>query len=66
MGIRKLGVCIAPWQGVVAFGAMVLGSCSGASLVRPHTPLSALAEPLRSDFNRDKEAVRIIVLASPT
>lgn len=49
-----------------AVAAIALTGCSGQSLTRPHAPLTASAEPLRSDFNRDTDAVRLVVLASPT
>jgi hypothetical protein len=47
-------------------GVATIVACSAQPLTRPHTPLDVSAEPLRSDFNRDRNAVRLVVLASPT
>jgi len=46
------------------FLLFVLAACRGP--VRPHTALTAHADPLRADFNRDIGHVRIVTLVAPT
>ncbi|HZB26360.1 MAG TPA: hypothetical protein VE379_09530 [Vicinamibacterales bacterium] len=60
--MRRLSSCF-----LLALVATLAGalSCSPTA-VRPHAPLTAAAEPLRSDFNRDAGRVRIVMIPAPT
>jgi hypothetical protein len=60
--MRRLSICF-----LLALAATLTAalSCS-RSAVRPHAPLTAGAEPLRSDFNRDAGRVRIVMIPAPT
>lgn len=46
--------------------ALLLASACDQRPTRPHDPLTAGAEPLRSHFNRDIGHTRIVLLAAPT
>jgi hypothetical protein len=46
--------------------ALVLASCVSGPDVAPHAVLTATADPLRADFNRDVGHVRIVIIAAPT
>lgn len=45
--------------------ATLIVACSKAP-PRPHASLTADAEPLRTEFNRDAGHVRILMIAGPT
>jgi hypothetical protein len=46
--------------------ALVLGGISACAPTRPYATLSADAEPLRAQFNRDAGHIRIVMLVAPT
>ena len=49
------------------FGAAALaGGCAHSTSGAHFRDLSANGEPLRSDFNRDADRVRLLLLVSPT
>jgi hypothetical protein len=61
---RRTSVCRLPQSGFLFFLLLCLLACRGPA--RPHTALSAHADPLRADFNRDIGHVRIVTLVAPT
>jgi hypothetical protein len=60
--MRRLPACFLLALTTILAAAL---SCSRPA-VRPHAPLTAGAEPLRSDFNRDAGRVRIVMIPAPT
>jgi hypothetical protein len=55
--IRKLTVLLV---------AVLVTAGSARGDTRPHAALNAQSDPFRSDFNRDRDKVRVVMLVSPT
>lgn len=47
------------------FVAVLLTTAASTEGMRPHAALDARSDPFRSDFNRDRDKVRVVMLVSP-
>jgi hypothetical protein len=59
---RPTAVCRLPSSVFLLLVSLL--ACHGPA--RPHVALTAHADPLRADFNRDAGHVRIVTLVAPT